>query len=99
MTVIGALWSFRELGEMSPHKRLCLPIHFHLPDLSRYRRSGFGPISLLWSRGVARWFRWDLSVADSFVCPCLTSSALLPSPHPAHRTGRADLLHPARGED
>ena len=21
MTVIGALWSFRELGEMSPHKR------------------------------------------------------------------------------
>jgi hypothetical protein len=25
MTVIGALSSFRELGEMSPHKRLSVP--------------------------------------------------------------------------
>ena len=24
MTVIGALSSFRELGEMSPHKRACI---------------------------------------------------------------------------
>src|SRR5437870_9660327 len=24
--------------------------------------------SFLWSRGVARWFRWDLSVAGPFVC-------------------------------
>jgi len=38
-----------------------------------------------WSRGVARWFRWGLSVADPFVCRCLTSSAMLPFPHPAHR--------------
>jgi hypothetical protein len=55
--------------------------------------------SSLWSRGVARWFRWSLSVADSFVCRCLTSSTMLPFPHPAHRTGRADLPHPALGED
>jgi hypothetical protein len=48
---------------------------------------------------VARWFRWSLSVADPFVCRCLTSSAMLPFPHPAHRTGRADLPHPALGED
>jgi len=54
---------------------------------------------LLWSRGVARWFRWSLSVADPFVRRCLTSSAMLPFPHPAHRTGRADLPHPALGED
>src|SRR5262249_20200601 len=52
----------------------------------------------LWSRGVARWFRWSLSVADSFDSRCLTSSTMLPFPHPAHRTGRADLLHPALGE-
>src|SRR6267143_1482490 len=24
-----------------------------------------------WSRGVARWFRWGLSVSDPFVCRCL----------------------------
>jgi hypothetical protein len=54
---------------------------------------------ILWSRGVARWFRRSLSVTDPFVSRCLTSSALLPFPHPAHRTGRADLPHPALGED
>jgi len=48
---------------------------------------------------VARWFRWDLSVADPFVCRCLTIPTMLPFPHPAHRTGRADLPHPALGED
>jgi len=53
----------------------------------------------MWSRGVARWVRWNLSVAGPFVCRCLTSSTMLPFPHPAHRTGRADLPHPALGED
>ena len=48
---------------------------------------------------MTRWFRWSLSVADPFVCRCLTSSAMLPFPHPAHRTGRADLPHPVLGED
>jgi hypothetical protein len=59
----------------------------------------FNAQAYLWSRGVARWFRWSLSVAGSFVCRCLTSRTLLPFPHPAHRTGRADLPHPALGED
>ena len=27
----------------------------------------------VWSRGVTRWFRHSLSVADPFVCRCLTS--------------------------
>src|SRR5260370_42284068 len=45
----------------------------------------------VWSRGVARWFRRSLSVADPFVCRCLTRPAMLPFPHPAHRTGRADF--------
>jgi hypothetical protein len=53
----------------------------------------------VWSRGVARWFRWNLSVAGSFVCRRLTSPAMLPFPHPAHRTGRADFPHPDLGED
>jgi hypothetical protein len=34
----------------------------------------------------------------SAICRCLTSSARLPFPHPAHRTGRADLPHPTLGE-
>jgi len=38
-------------------------------------------------------------LADSFVCRCLTNSTMLPFPHPAYRTGRADLPHPALGED
>jgi hypothetical protein len=53
---------------------------------------------VVWSRGVTRWFRFSLSVADSFVCRCLTSWTLRPSSHPAHRTGQADLRHPALGE-
>jgi hypothetical protein len=40
---------------------------------------------------VTRWFMCSLSVAGPFVCRCLTSPTLLPFPHPAHRTGRADL--------
>ena len=52
----------------------------------------------VWSRGVTRWFRCSLSVADPFVCRCLTSCTMLPSSHPAHRTGRACFRHPALGE-
>jgi len=36
-----------------------------------------GEMPPLWSRGVARWFRWCLSVADPFVWRCITSSAML----------------------
>jgi hypothetical protein len=53
---------------------------------------------LVWSRGVTRWLRFSLSVADPFVCRCLTSWTMLPSSHPAHRTGRACFRHPALGE-
>src|SRR5690348_11827408 len=66
--------------------------------IDAYRRSPGTELDM-WSRGVARWFRSSLSVADPFVCRCLTSSTMLPFPHPAHRTGRADLPHPALGED
>ena len=43
--------------------------------------------------------RPNISVAAPFVWRCLTGSALAPSPHPAHRTGHADLPHPALGQD
>ena len=43
--------------------------------------------------------RSNLSVAASFVWRCLNSSTMAPFPHPAHRTGRAALPHPALGQD
>src|SRR6266540_3814395 len=43
--------------------------------------------------------RLNISVAASFVWRCLSDSAMAPFPHPAHRTGHADLPHPALGQD
>src|SRR5712672_1071064 len=43
--------------------------------------------------------RSNISVAASFVWRCLTGSAMAPFPHRAHRTGHADLPHPALGQD
>ena len=37
--------------------------------------------------------------AAPFVWRCLTGSTAAPFPHPAHRTGHADLPHPALGQD
>jgi hypothetical protein len=44
-------------------------------------------------------FRPNISVTAPFVWRCLTSSPVAPFPHPAHRTGHADLPHPALGQD
>ena len=43
--------------------------------------------------------RFGLSVAASFVWRCPNNLTLTPFPHPAHRTGHADLPHPALGRD
>ena len=43
--------------------------------------------------------RSDISVSAPFVWRCLSGSTVAPFPHPAHRTGRADFPHPARGQD
>src|SRR5450756_6943 len=43
--------------------------------------------------------RSNISVAASFVWRCLTGATMTPFPHPAHRTGLADLPHPALGQD
>ena len=37
--------------------------------------------------------------AAPFVWRCLSGSAVAPFPHPPHRTGQADFLHPALGQD
>ena len=43
--------------------------------------------------------RFSLSVAASFVWRCPSNCTVTPFPHPAHRTGLADLPHPALGQD
>src|SRR5215472_12051732 len=43
--------------------------------------------------------RSNISVAAPFVWRCLTGPAVALFPHPAHRTGQADLPHPALGQD
>ena len=40
-----------------------------------------------------------MSVSAPFVWRCLSGSAVVPFPHSAHRTGRADFPHPALGQD
>src|SRR5215470_17959582 len=44
-------------------------------------------------------FRSNISVSAPFVWRCLSGSTVALFPHPAHRTGRADLPHPALGQD
>jgi hypothetical protein len=41
----------------------------------------------------------SIAVAAPFGWRCPKSQTMAPFPHPAHRTGRADLPHPARGQD
>src|SRR5580658_8475907 len=41
----------------------------------------------------------SMSVPAPFVWRCLSGSAVAPFPHPPHRTGHADFLHPALGQD
>src|SRR6202140_1824319 len=43
--------------------------------------------------------RPGMSVSAPFVWRCLSGSTVAPSPRPAHRTGHADLPHPALGQD
>ena len=56
--------------------------------------TGFGRVGM-WRGGC----RSNISVAAPFVWRCLTGSAMAPFPHPAHRTGHADLPHPALGQN
>jgi len=79
---------------------------FRPPSLSGRCRRGqatFAGVPVMRSmRTVEMWrggCRSNISVAAPFVWRCLTGSAVAPFPHPAHRTGQADLPHPALGQD
>jgi hypothetical protein len=50
MTVIGALSSFREIGEMSPHKRACVHRTIGWPETSIWEVMKRGRKGLLGSR-------------------------------------------------
>ena len=54
----------------------------------------FGRVEM-WRGGC----RSHISVSASFVWRCLSGATVAPFPHPAHRTGHADLPHPALGQD
>src|SRR6267143_5948185 len=61
-----------------------------------------GPALLVTQGRVEMWrgfCRSDISVSAPFVWRCLSGSTVAPFPHPAHRTGHADLPHPALGQD
>jgi len=60
----------------------------------RLRPAGVGRVGV-WRGGG----RLSISVSAPFVWRCLSGSALVPFPHPPHRTGQADFLHPALGQD
>jgi len=58
------------------------------------RAAGAGRVRM-WRGGL----RCGLSVSAPFVWRCLTSRTITPFPHPSHRTGHAELPHPALGQD
>src|SRR5271166_2409594 len=64
-------------------------IHSGVASLTKAGRVG------VWRGG----FRLSMSVAAPFVWRCLSGSTVAPFPHPPHRTGQADFLHPALGQD
>src|SRR5260370_26044112 len=86
-----------------------LGFHRHIAEL-RIARSALDasletPRSFMTTTASGRVEMWrgccrpNISVSASFVWRCLSGSTVTPFPHPAHRTGRADLPHPALGQD
>src|SRR5262252_9162792 len=66
--------------------------------VNRTRRDGRNDLNgkvEMWRGGC----RSDISVSAPFVWRCLSGSTMTPFPHPARRTGHADLPHPALGQD
>jgi hypothetical protein len=66
-----------------------------MPRIRRVYHSDVNGRVEMWRGGC----RPNISVAASFVRRCLSGSAMTSFPHPAHRTGHADLPHPALGQD
>ena len=71
-------------------------------SLSGGKRTSPGQVKIDANGRVEMWrggCRLNISVAAPFVWRCLNGSTMAPFPHPAHRTGQADLPHPALGQD
>src|SRR5258706_11365445 len=85
-----------------------MPHNLHWPIAMESLMSAFDPGCVKTPRvsnslgRVEMWrggFRLHISFSASFVWRCLSGVAVTPFPHPAHRTGRANLSHPALGQD
>src|SRR5262249_35471880 len=80
------------------------PTFVGTPSGSGYTAEVSGPFALIASVAIGRVEMWrgggrsNISVSASFVWRCLIGSTVTPFPHPAHRTGQADLPHPALGQ-
>src|SRR6266478_6182256 len=88
-----------ENGQHAPTHALRSRISVRLGSRTGRRRASR---SVAESGRVEMWrgcCRPNISVSASFVWRCLSGSTVTPFPHPAHRTGRADLPHPALGQD
>jgi site-specific DNA recombinase len=86
----GDLAAVLALGDESPDKQKLPAVGMAGSQLSVVAvESGCGAVAL----GT------NISVPASFVWRCLTGPTMAPFPHPAHRTGHADLPHPALGQD
>ncbi len=72
------------------------------PDLTVQQYQSRSPLIGRFQRRVRMWrggLRFGLSVTAPFVWRCLNSRTITPFPHPPHRTGQAELPHPALGQD
>ena len=78
----------------SPDGRMTVLAHRRSFRGTAVIRSLLGKVEM-WRGGC----RSHISVSASFVWRCLSGATVAPFPHPAHRTGHADLPHPALGQD
>ena len=85
---------FRVVATAIPTRRRRLRVKVTTPSQPSTTISAFGRVGM-WRGGS----RLTISVAAPFVWRCLSRSAVGPFPHSAHRTGQADLPHPALGQD
>src|SRR3954453_2808113 len=104
----GGLWPRRGRTDGSIRLRVAAFLMFSLAlkgastDVARIGRLASGAGRYRTTGRVEMWRgggRPGISVSAPFVWRCLSGSTMAPFPHPAHRTGHADLSHPALGQD
>jgi hypothetical protein len=107
-SAFGFLREARREGPQRVNKRpLPTPLGFSCECLEAGRHQALPgqELPLIDSPYVCRVEMWrggrrcEGSVAAPFVWRCPSTRSIAPFPHPAHRTGRAALPHPALGQD